>query len=55
MCQTFIIGTITEAIGLYYRPRTRPPHEHRWDLAESEELVTFWILRVFDGKGVGFF
>jgi len=33
----------------------RPPHEHRWDLAESEELVTFWILRVFDGKRVGFF
>jgi hypothetical protein len=31
------------------------PHEHRWDLAESEELVTFWILRVFDGKRVGFF
>jgi hypothetical protein len=37
------------------RTRPRAPHEHRWDLAESEELVTFWILRVFDGKGVGFF
>jgi hypothetical protein len=24
MCQTFIIGTTTEAIGLYYRPRRRP-------------------------------
>jgi hypothetical protein len=23
MCRTFIIGTTTEAIGLYYRPRTR--------------------------------
>ena len=33
----------------------RAPHEHRWDLAESEELVTFWILRVFDGKRIGFF
>jgi hypothetical protein len=29
MCQTFIIGTITEAIGLYYRPRTRPRRRPR--------------------------
>jgi hypothetical protein len=45
-------------LGNRSRPRRRSrrsPHEHRWDLAESEELVTFWILRVFDGKRVGFF
>ena len=35
--------------------RSRAPHEHRWHLADSEELVTFWILTVLDGKRVDFF
>jgi hypothetical protein len=34
--------------------RPRAPHEHRWHLADSEELVTFWILTVLDGKRVDF-
>ena len=34
--------------------RPRSPHEHRWHLAGSEELVTFWILRVF-GRERGWF
>src|SRR5271166_41683 len=38
-----------------FTTRPRAPHEHRWHLADSEELVTFWILTVLDGKRVDFF